>query len=93
MAISWTNRAFSEYENVVFYLLDKWTLKEAQKFTSTADSILDKIIITPNMYKSSATHPYMRKAKISKYNSLLYEVDSDRISILRVIDTRSDTLH
>lgn len=32
MEIIWTNRALDEYEAVIYYLLQKWTLKEAKKF-------------------------------------------------------------
>ncbi|MFK7783570.1 MAG: type II toxin-antitoxin system RelE/ParE family toxin [Crocinitomicaceae bacterium] len=77
MNITWTNRALEEYEAVVYYLLDEWTGKEAQKFITNVGSILTKICVNPYMFKASWTYPYMRKAKITKHNSIIYHVDGD----------------
>lgn len=93
MDIIWTNRALDEYETVVYYLLDKWTEKEAQKFILGVESVVSKIRTNPNMFKASQANSYMRKAKITKHNSIIYHVDNDEIIVLRVIDNRSDELH
>ena len=93
MDIIWTNRAINEYENVILYLLEEWTAKEAQKFIDHSNSVLSKICITPYMFKASQTHSYMHKGKITKHSSFIYQVDNNEIIILRVIDNRSDELH
>ena len=93
MAIIWTNRALNEYESVVSYLLDKWTVKEAQKFVLNVNSLAAKLQFTPYMFKASHTHPYMRKAKITKHNSLIYHVDNEDIVFLRFIDNRSQEFY
>lgn len=89
----WTTRATSEYEKILFFLLERWTVKEAQKFVENVSSVLTEIENNPSMFKASKTHPYMRKAKISKHNSLIYEVEPDSITLLRFIDHRSNQLH
>lgn len=93
MEIKWTNRAAKEYEAVVHYLLENWTVKETQKFILTIDSVVTKIRSNPYMFKASQTHSYMRKAKITKYNSIIYPVDNEQIILLRIIDNRSSALY
>ena len=93
MDIIWTNCAINEYKNVILYLLEEWTSKEAQEFIDNSNSVLSEICITPYMFKASQTHPYMRKGKITKHSSFIYQVDNNEIIILRVIDNRSDELH
>lgn len=93
MEIIWTNRAIDEYEAVVSYLLEKWTVKETQKFVLDVESVLSKLRINPNMFKASQELPYLRKAKITKHNSLIYQVDQEEIIVLRIIDNRSNELY
>ncbi len=93
MEIIWTNRALDEYEAVVYYLLEKWTIKEAQKFILGVESVVSKIRTNPNMFKASQVHSYMRMAKITKHNSIIYHVDNEEIILLRVIDNRSEELY
>ncbi|MDG1330856.1 MAG: type II toxin-antitoxin system RelE/ParE family toxin [Crocinitomicaceae bacterium] len=93
MKLIWTNRALDEYEAVLEHLLDKWTLKEARKFIVNMDSVLSKIQNNPNMFKASRAHTYLRKAKITKLNSMIYHVDDEEIIVLRIIDNRSEHLH
>jgi plasmid stabilization system protein ParE len=93
MQVIWTNRAIDEYESVMYYILENWTIKEAQKFAIEIKSVVRNLISNPNMFKASQTHPYMRKAKVTKHNSLIYHVDDEQIIILRVIDNRSEELY
>ncbi len=93
MEIIWTNRALDEYEAVVYYLLEKWTIKEAQKFILSVASVVSKIRTNPSMFKVSQAHSYMRMAKVTKHNSIIYHVDNKEIILLRVIDNRSGELY
>lgn len=93
MEIKWTNRAAKEYEAVVQYLLENWTAKETQKFILNIDSVVTKIRSNPYMFKASQAHSYMRKAKITKHNSIIYHVDNEEIILLRIIDNRSSELY
>ena len=89
MNLIWTNRAIDEFEEIMFFLIENWTAKEAQKFANNTASTINKIVSNPSIFVASNAHPYLRKAKISKHNSLIYYVEEKEIVLLRFIDNRS----
>lgn len=90
MNLIWTNLALSEFEEAISYLLEEWTVADAQKFIIALNKTTIRIMDHPNMFKNSESFPYLRKAKVTSQKSIIYQVDGHDIVILRIIDNRSE---
>jgi plasmid stabilization system protein ParE len=90
MKIIWTARAISDYDSIILYLLDEWTLKEAQQFIRETNRITKLIAKNPNLFEASDKIPYLRKGRIGKQTTLIYQIDETEIVLLTFIDNRRD---
>jgi plasmid stabilization system protein ParE len=90
MTITWTARAMFDYDQIVSYLLEEWTIREAQHFIDEVSIILKQLERTPNMFENSEKIPYLRKGKIGKLTNLIYQLDDTEIVLLAFIDNRSN---
>ena len=85
MQITWTNLAFSEYQSILDQLMENWPVSIAQRFVNDFNSTLNGVIAHPNSFKVSSAHQYLRKAKINKHCSVIYQVDQQELIIIRVL--------
>ncbi len=93
MNLIWTNLALADYQRIVDFLIENWQIEVAQTFVSETNELLDGIKENPFMFKISNTKPYLRIAKITKHNALIYHIDDTEIVIIRIIDNRSKHLY
>jgi plasmid stabilization system protein ParE len=87
--VFWTPDAERTFSNVIDFILVKWTGKEVKKFTSATQKTVIQIAKTPEMFVSSE-HKHIRKAVITKHNSLYYQVKKDSIHLLIFWDNRKN---
>lgn len=91
MQITWTNLAFSEYQSILDQLMENWPVTIVQRFVNDFNLTLNRIIDHPNLFKASSSHPYLRKAKINKHCSIIYQVDQQEIVLIRLLFNKSKT--
>lgn len=89
LEIKWTEEAEETFDHIITYLQKKWSAKEVQVFIKKTDQTLHHISKFPNSFKQSRSKK-VRKALITKQNSLLYRVRSTRIELLSFWDNRFD---
>jgi plasmid stabilization system protein ParE len=89
LRVKWSNEARATYENVLQYLKENWTQTEIEKFVSKTNSILLIISYQPYLFKASH-YKKVRKAVITKQNSLFYLVRESDIYLLSFWDNRRD---
>ena len=82
MTIVWSEEAKSDYEYNIDFLLQNWSLKEAQVFVDEVDLVLRMIAKMPTMFPLS-DYKDIRKCIVCKQISLLYRVSGNSIFILR----------
>jgi len=87
--IKWSQRATRDTDAIVEYLRENWTEKEADKFFSQLRKFTDVVIAFPEAFPRSQKGK-LRKAVISKQNSVIYRVRARFIEIVTIIDNRSD---
>ena len=91
LQIIWTINALEDYEKVVNYLLQEWSLKIVEAFVQTVDKRTEKLTSLPYLGRASANEPSIRSIILTKHNKLYYRISKDAIEILNVFDTRQDT--
>jgi len=89
LAIKWSKEARITYEGVLSYLKENWSDKEVKKFVRKTESALLVISHQPYIFKSSE-HKRIRKALVSKQNSLFYLVRESDIYLITFWDNRMD---
>jgi plasmid stabilization system protein ParE len=89
LTIKWSKKAKVNYDNVLAYLHENWSMKEVEKFINKTHSILTLISHQPYIFKASS-HKRIRKAVIGKQNSLFYLVHESEVYLLSFWDNRMD---
>ncbi|WP_080058897.1 type II toxin-antitoxin system RelE/ParE family toxin [Spirosoma aerolatum] len=85
-----TASAEADLQKIIEFLEENWSLELAIRFINSYYHKLDLIESMPGVGFLSLKDSKVRKVKIDKYNILCYEVSDETISILRILDTRSD---
>ena len=93
MNVVWSNRAAFKYEQVLSYLLEKWTVKEAQRLVRHTNTTIKKIQKNPSLYKMSTQYNYLRKTIVTKHNSIIYQVEENEIIIIDYLDNRANNIY
>lgn len=87
--VEWAVRAQADLENIYNYLLIHWTEKEADHFLELALEFQNLIAQHPAAFPKSRKRRAYRIGLIHRYVTALYIVDSDKITILSLVDNRS----
>ena len=75
---------------MVEFIQENWGEKVARKFIKETDKVIQLIISFPRMYKSSSFDNDVRVAQINKLSSLFYEVTTNHITLLYIVDSRQE---
>ena len=81
--ILWSKESKFQFDRIVLYLRDKWTEKEVKKFASQIKNFERIVVKFPEIYAESKKKVGLRRAVLSKHNSVIYKVDWGK-SLIRV---------
>nr|WP_315153052.1 type II toxin-antitoxin system RelE/ParE family toxin [uncultured Flavobacterium sp.] len=95
LAIKWTPQAEKGLDSVLFYLEQFWTIKEILQLEKNIKQVTSLIILYPELFPKSATHPLLHKAIIDKNNYLVYRINTKmrRIEIVNFRGTKQKPKH
>lgn len=85
-----TASAEADLQKIIEFLEEQWSLEITIQFINRYYQKLDLIESMPGVGFLSQKSPRVRKVKTNKYNVICYEIDSTEITILRILDTRSN---
>lgn len=88
--IQWTERATFDLQNIIDYLLYKWTEKEARNFARKLDKRLELISINPRLFPKTNKRRNVRRSVLTKHAVIYYETSTDTIKIVTLFDPRQD---
>lgn len=90
--IAWTNHALDELSQTFQYLELNFSEKEIHRLADQIESVLRNISRYPGLYPESAHKGDIRRAFISKFNTLYYRINSEnhQIEILSFFSNRND---
>lgn len=79
LVVRWTKEAEDTFDEIIEYLEENWSKKEIQNFVRTAQKVIGQIEKNPYQFKASR-YQEIRKAFITKHNSLFYYVnEADKV--------------
>ena len=82
MQVVWTKQAEDSFNKTLDYLLEIWTVKEANNFIDLVDAIIFRIKQNPKLFKVSVFDKESREVVVTKHTSLFYRIlNSDIIEI------------
>jgi plasmid stabilization system protein ParE len=90
----WTQEAEDTFDEIIEHLENKWTEKEIRGFVQKSHKVIEQIENNPFQFKASRFHK-IRKAFITKHNSLFYFVNEDDniIELVSFWDNRKDLIN
>ena len=88
--ISWSPLAEESYLNTLTWILEKWTIKEAEDFEVKVESLLQKLKAQNHLCPPSRKQVNLRRCVIAPQTSLVYQIKSDVIELVVFFDNRSD---
>lgn len=89
LKIFWSIDAKEDYKKNIDYLLNEWSITEAQNFIDEVDHILELLLIFPRMFPLTK-YKGVRKGIICKQISILYRISKNRIELVRFWNNMQD---
>ncbi|MAO63508.1 MAG: hypothetical protein CL666_00765 [Balneola sp.] len=90
LPVIWSRESSAKVEEIKAYLLEEWSKKEVESFLKELKSFEDRIELFPKLYPASQKRSNMRKAVITKQQSVIYQVLESTIQIVTILDNRQD---
>ncbi len=87
----WTEEAVKDLENILDYLMEKWSLKEVEDFKQKLSKQLHFIMQFPFMFPVSIQNPTLRKAVLSKQTSIYYKIEKNIIYLVYLFVNQKDS--
>lgn len=88
--IFWSDESLKNLEDILTYLETEWTEKEIKIFKKKLGNQIDLIAQNPKIFPESQFHPNLRKAVLSKHNTVFYEIKNYEIHIAYIFSNRMD---
>jgi plasmid stabilization system protein ParE len=88
--IFWSKESKVKLDSIVFFLRKKWTEKEVNKFLTQIKEFERIVVKFPEIYAESKKKTGLRRAVLSKHNSVIYEIDWEKalIKAYTIFDNR-----
>jgi len=87
--IIWSPYAEVEYLEILNYIIDNWSISDADNFNNITNDLIAKIAINHKLCPKSKTSNF-RKCVVTRQTSLIYRINSDSIDIIGFISNYSN---
>lgn len=77
----WSKESKVQLASIVLYLREKWTEKEVNKFLTQIREFEKIVVKFPEIYPESNKKSGLRRAVLSKQNSVIYKIDREKVFI------------
>jgi plasmid stabilization system protein ParE len=89
--IIWTNEAINNLEEILNYLIERWSQKEVDNFKRKLSKQIELIGVFPKMFPQSKYNPKLRKAVLSKQTNIFYQIKNNTIYLVYIFVNSKDT--
>ncbi len=79
--IRYSNRAYSEYEKILDYVVENFGLEVAAKVDKLFEETIDQISLNPYLYPFSDTRKNLRRCVISPQTTLYYRFAGEFVEL------------
>ena len=90
LKIIWSPASLEEYAEILGFVEDNFGIDAALKFLDKTDAVIDSIAIFPTMFPASKLRKDVRKAIITKHNSVYYRFNKEEVQLLHFWDNRQN---
>lgn len=90
LKIIWSPAAKEEYAIILGFVEDNFGIDAALNFLDKTDAIIEGIAIFPAMFPSSKLRKDVRKAVITKHNTVYYRFNKKEVQLLHFWDSRQN---
>lgn len=80
--VSYSNRSYNEYEEILDYVFENFGAEIAMKVDSYFEEVIDQIAINPFLYPFSDKKKNLRRCVISHQTTLYYRFNGDCIELV-----------
>lgn len=88
--IVWTDSAVKDYNGVIDFLIQNWSVDVASEFVDITSKKIHTISLQPLIGVSSKIGNDIRSILLTKHNRLYYKIFPLQIRILNIFDTRQN---
>lgn len=90
--VFWTAHALEELRQTIQYLESEFTPKEIERLAYKIEFVIRNISRFPDLYPESSRMKRVRRAVVTKFNTIYYRVDPEhrRIEVLSFFSNRQD---
>ncbi len=88
--IKWTDHALKELSETFAHLENNWSERELQKLSRKIEKTLELISYNPKLFQKTSIKKDVRRAVVTKHNSLYYRINIETIEILSFFSTRKN---
>lgn len=88
--ILWSKESRFQFDRIILYLRKEWTEKEVNKFISRIKDFERIVTKFPEIYAESNKNAGLRRAVLSKHNSVIYKIERENalIRVYTIFDNR-----
>jgi len=86
--IIWSLESSRKVTSIKEYLYNEWTEEEVKYFIKRLMHFEKLVTQHPEIFPVSKKSPNLRKAVITKYQSVIYEIDHNTIKVHTILDHR-----
>ena len=90
MKIIWMPRAKTDLNNILDYLNDNWSKREAEKFVIKVSKAIEQIKMSPETFPVVRKKKNIHKFLLVKQNTIYYRIQKNEIELLTIWDTRQN---
>lgn len=87
--VFWSPQAEKTYLDTLQFILQQWTIKEAEEFESMVDRLLLNLSYNKNLCPRSISQKHLRRCVVSPQTSLVYSIENEEIELVAFLDNRS----
>jgi plasmid stabilization system protein ParE len=84
----WSDKALEDLQNIINYLIEKWSQKEVRNFARRLDKRLEIITINPRLFPKTSRRKSVRRSVLTKHTVIYYEINENLITIVTLFDPR-----
>lgn len=84
--VIWSIESSKKVESIQSYLRNNWSTNEGRNFLKRLKKFETIVTSFPKLYPASKRNPKLRKAILSKHQSVVYEIDGEIIKVHTILD-------
>jgi len=86
--VVWSLESSHKIQEIKAYLLEEWSEAEVNIFLIKLKKFENQVSYFPRLYPASLKFPHLRKAVISKHQSVIYEIGEETIKVITILNNR-----